>query len=116
MYEGFRGLCEDFLRTNPGCFISPIRVNGSAVESIFSSLKFISGGNLSLSNYASSLASLITQKDCQNNPHSEQGYRTDIGNINCDVVGENRPTGAYFISEFDLTKVVIGIFGRNNFL
>ena len=29
-----------------------------------------------------------------------------------DVAGENRPTGAYFIIEFDLTKVVIGIFGR----
>ena len=25
----------------------------------------------------------------------------------CDVAGENRPTGAYFIIEFDLTKVVI---------
>ena len=82
MYVGFGGLCEDFLRTNPGCFISPIRVNSSAVESIFSSLKFISGGNLSSSNYASSLASLITQIDCQNNPHSKQGYRTNIGNIN----------------------------------
>ena len=30
----------------------------------------------------------------------------------CDVAGENRPTGAYFIIEFDLTKVVIGIFRR----
>ena len=29
----------------------------------------------------------------------------------CDVAGENRPTGAYFIIEFDLTKV-IGIFRR----
>ena len=30
----------------------------------------------------------------------------------CDIAGENRPTGAYFIIEFDLTKVVIGIFGQ----
>ena len=28
------------------------------------------------------------------------------------TAGENRPTGAYFIIEFDLTKVVIGIFGQ----
>ena len=32
--------------------------------------------------------------------------------IICDVAGENRPTGAYFIIEFDITKVVIGIFRR----
>ena len=32
--------------------------------------------------------------------------------VKCDVAGENRPTGAYFIIEFDLTKVVTGIFGR----
>ena len=44
MYEGFRGLCEDFLAKNPNSFISPVRVNGSAVESLFSSLKFIAGG------------------------------------------------------------------------
>ena len=30
----------------------------------------------------------------------------------CDIAGENQPTGAYFIIEFDLTKVVIGIIGR----
>ena len=32
---------------------------------------------------------------------------------NCDVAGENRPTDTYFIIEFDLTKVVIGIFQEN---
>ena len=31
---------------------------------------------------------------------------------NCDIAGENQPTGEYFITEFDLTKVVIGIFGQ----
>ena len=36
----------------------------------------------------------------------------DVRYIICDVGGENRPTGAYFITEFDLTKVVIGIFVR----
>ena len=74
--------CTDFLTKHPECFIAPIRVNGSAVESIFSSLKYISGGNLSSTNYATSLSSLITQKDIQQNPHSEKGYRTDIGKFN----------------------------------
>ena len=82
MFNGFKGLCEDFLGRHPGCFIAPIRVNGSAVESLFSSLKYVSGGNLSSTNYASSLSSLITQRDIQKNPLAEKGYRTDIQNLN----------------------------------
>ena len=31
----------------------------------------------------------------------------------CDVAGENRPTGACFIIEFDLTKVVRNISAKN---
>ena len=73
---------EDFLEDHKGYFIAPIRVNGSAIESIFSSLKYIAGGNLSSTNYASSLSSLITQRDIQTNPYSEKGYKTDIKNIN----------------------------------
>ncbi len=82
MCKGFTSLCEDFLARHPNCFIAPIRVNGSAVESIFSSLKYVSGGNLSSINYASSLSSLITQRDIQKNPLAERGYRTDIRKIN----------------------------------
>ena len=83
MYYGFKGLCEDVLTRHPNCFIAPIRVNGSAIESIFSSLKYISGGNLSSTNYATSLSALITQCNVRNNPpHSETGYKTDIRNIN----------------------------------
>ena len=81
MYHGFNALCNDFLTKHPGYFISPIRINGSAVESIFSSLKYIAGGNLSSTNYATSLSSLVTQKDIQINEHSEKGYRTDIGKL-----------------------------------
>lgn len=82
MYHGFFGLCNDFLTRHPNCFISPIRLNGSSVESIFSCLKYIANGNLSSSNYVTSLSSLITQRDIKHNPHSEKGYRTDIGNLN----------------------------------
>ena len=82
MYHGFNGLCEDFLSRNPGCFIAPIRVNGSSIESIFSNLKYISGGNLSSTNYGPSLSSLVTQRDIKANPRAEKGYRTDTININ----------------------------------
>ena len=91
MYHGFMGLCEDFLTNHPGYFIAPIRINGSAAESIFSCLKYISGGNLSSTNYGSSLSALTTQRDIKTNPYSEKGYRTDIKklklriNINMDA-------------------------------
>ena len=65
-----------FTRHN-GYFIAPIRVNGSAIQSIFSQLKYIAGGNLSSTNYATSLSSLVTQKDVQANPYTEKGYKTD---------------------------------------
>lgn len=57
----------------PGHFMSPIRVNGSAIESVFSSLKYITGGHLSPANYGSSVGMLVTQR----NPNSEKEYRTD---------------------------------------
>ena len=76
MYRGFTGLCQHFLNNHPGYFISPLRINGSAVETIFSSLKFISGGNLSSINYPTSLAAFATQRDIAKNPYSEPGYRS----------------------------------------
>ena len=82
MYRGFTGLCEEFLREHQGYFISPLRVNGSGVESIFSCLKYIAGGNLASTNYATSLAALVTQRDVSKNPYSEAGYRTQHTNIN----------------------------------
>ena len=56
MFNGFIGLCEDFKKHHPDSFIAPIRVNGSAIESLFSSLKYTSGGNLSATNYSTSLS------------------------------------------------------------
>ena len=56
MYYGFVNFCEDFLKRNPGYTIYPIRLNGSAVETIFSLLKYASGGNLMSTNYASTRA------------------------------------------------------------
>ena len=76
MYKGFHGLCEDFLQSHPGYFISPLRIGGSVLESVFSCLKYIAGGNLASTNYATSLAAFSTQREVKN-PYSEQGYRDD---------------------------------------
>ena len=76
MYHGFKGLSEKFLHDHPGYYISPIHINGSAIESIFSCLKYISGSNLSSINYATSLSALQTQHDISK--YAEKGYSTDI--------------------------------------
>ena len=75
MHYGFVGLCSYMQAKYPGYLIAPLRINGSAVESVFSSLKFIAGGHLASTNYSSTLATLITQRQTCINPNSEKGYR-----------------------------------------
>lgn len=62
MWYGFKGLVQDFLSTHPGYHINPKRVNGSAVETLFSQLKHTAGGNLSGVSYEPAMATLLTQK------------------------------------------------------
>ena len=45
--------------------IYPVRLNGSAIETVFSQLKGIAHGNLSAKNYSSALASLVTRGSVQ---------------------------------------------------
>ncbi len=59
MYYGFTGFCEEFLRQHPGYTIHLIRLSGSAVETLFSQLKYASGGNLMSINYSSARASIF---------------------------------------------------------
>lgn len=61
-YFGFVDLCKYFLATHPGYYILPVRVNGSAVETLFSQLKDGSGGTLTGVSYASVRAKLITKR------------------------------------------------------
>ena len=74
--HGFLLFCEWFftyVSPDGRYFISPLRVNGSALESIFSVLKHTSGGNLSAIAYSSALGRLINRKDLAVNQHSEKG-------------------------------------------
>ena len=52
------------------CFISHLRINGSAIESIHSVLKLASGGNLSALSYGPALGKLINRKDMVQNKYS----------------------------------------------
>ena len=58
---GYKEFCQDFLERHPGYAVYPLRLTGSAVETIFSRLKFITGGHLSAVNYSSARANLLTR-------------------------------------------------------
>lgn len=82
MYFGFVGLCNDFTTTYPGYYIIPVRVNGSAIESLFSSLKYSARGQLSSANYMSALAAIQTAKAVKHTSTSgESSYRGQDINI-----------------------------------
>ena len=66
-----------------------MRINGSALESIFSVLKYGSGGNLSAISYGSSLGKLINRKDQARNRYSEKGYRDVVLNIDGQSLSNN---------------------------
>ena len=68
---------EWFLNHYPEYFISPIRLSGSAVETLFSQFKHCSGGKLSSTNYAIARASHLIKHTISSH-HSSKGYR-DIG-------------------------------------
>ncbi len=84
LVNGFKGLVEQFIHDHPNYFIAPLRINGSAIESVFSCLKYICDGNLSSTNYSTSLSAITTQWDIVPfiNQNSEKDYRTDMRNIN----------------------------------
>ena len=47
VYYGFTEFCKHFVSIFPGYYIWPLRLNGSALETIFSQLKFNMNGQLS---------------------------------------------------------------------
>ena len=53
---GFRLFCRYFLSKYPGYFVSPLRLSGSAVETLFSQYKYATGGKLDASNYCTARA------------------------------------------------------------
>ena len=59
MFYGFTEFCKYFLEKFPGgYYIWPLRLNGSALEAIFSQLKFNMNGQLSSVNYPAALTTL----------------------------------------------------------
>lgn len=73
MWFGFKGLVEDFLFQHPGYHINPKRLNGSAVETLFSQLKHTTAGHLTAANYEAAKATLLTKVQTK----GKDEYRSD---------------------------------------
>ena len=59
---GFRLFCRHFFSKYPGYFISPLRLSGSAIESLFSQYKYSAGGKLDAANYCTAHASNLVKQ------------------------------------------------------
>ncbi|XP_067042166.1 uncharacterized protein [Acropora muricata] len=75
MYYGFREFCQEFLQRFPGCYIVPLKINGSGIETIFSQLRFSTTGNLSGSNYGYALSALTLRRSLHGHGHGKSKYR-----------------------------------------
>lgn len=72
----FKLFCTHFFSKYPHHFISPLRISGSAVETLFSQYKYSSSGKLDAVNYPIARgASLIKQTVAVH--HSGKDYRND---------------------------------------
>lgn len=81
---GFKALCNDFIKQFPGYFISPLRISGSAVESLFSQFKYSASGKLDAANYQTAQASFLVRQAVQDH-HSGIGYRDDSLNVHSEA-------------------------------
>ena len=76
MVYGFAGLCDDFFtKYNDNFFIMPKRLNGSAIETLFSQFKYLTGGKLSSTNYATARAAYLMKVDIHGSHFGEKDYR-----------------------------------------
>ena len=73
--QGFTEFCGAFLKNYLGYFVSPIRLTGSAIESLFAQYKYTTGGKLDAANYSIARAAFLTEQAISNH-HSGKGYTT----------------------------------------
>lgn len=63
---------KHFFKMHPGYFISPLRISGSAVETLFGQYKYMAGSKLDAANYSSCQAKYLTKQAVH---HSGKFYR-----------------------------------------
>ena len=73
---GFKEFAIDFFnKYGDNFFISPKRFNGSAIETLFSQFKHITGAKLSAVNYAQARAAYLMKVDIHGRRYGEEHYR-----------------------------------------
>ena len=72
---GFKSLCKDFNERHPEYYITPLRVSGSSVETLFSQYKHLSGNKLDSVNYTTARAKYLCNKSVVASHHSGKYYR-----------------------------------------
>ena len=72
---GFAAFCEWFFKEYPSYFIVPIRITGSAVETLFAQYKYLSGNKLDAVNYTTARSKYICKKKVEATHHSGMYYR-----------------------------------------
>ena len=77
MVYGFKWFIRDFFQRHPNThhYIIPVRLNGNAVETLFSQLKYSAGGQLSATNYATARSSILMKKVVKGHTVKDQDYR-----------------------------------------
>ena len=75
MVNGFLGFCEQFFLTYSDYYIIPVRINGNAIESYFSQLKYAGRGQLTAINYETAQAAVSTCKAVSANQPRESDYQ-----------------------------------------
>ena len=82
-FYGFKGFVDSFFHRHPGeeYYIVPVRLNGSAVETLFSQLKYSTGGHLSSTNYASARSSLLVKRQVRGHNVKDKEYRNITLNL-----------------------------------
>ena len=112
-FYGFQAPCEDFFRHHSNHFVSPLRISGSAVETLFSQYKYAAGGKLDSANYSTVRAvcmvcSIVT-------PHpSGKGYKdASISSIGKQIVQSlSKVTFVYYVSTcvyYDIVMTKLGV-------
>ena len=74
---GLKSLLIDFKKRNPQHYLVLSRINGSAIESLFSQIKYATAGKLSSVNYGSSRRAVIISSNVQSSHAQNENYRDD---------------------------------------
>ena len=76
---GFAAFCEWFFKEYPNYFVVPIRITGSAVETLFAQYKYLSGNKLDAVNYTTARSKYICKKKIESSSTHHSGlYYRDV--------------------------------------